>query len=154
MPAAEPTLDYDYKLTGQDLLYSLCNLFQMMNDPEVILNNGDAICYWCSRNIQPYSIKALTEYMDNCDDWLWNYQVIQTEGSFYTEEFVRECVISDKQWSITQRFEKRFTAVIRRKPVSCTMKAGCVMAIRFLNNTVISRKMRSIYRRSVMITAT
>ena len=90
MPAAEPTLDYDYKLTGQDLLYSLCNLYQMMNDPGVSMNNGDAICYWCSRNIQPYNLKSLIELMDNCDDWIWNYQMIRDEAAFYTKEFVRE----------------------------------------------------------------
>ena len=73
MPMAEPTLNYDYKLTGQDLLYSLCNLYQMMNDPEVSLNNGDAICYWCSRNIQPYNLKSLIVTMDSYDDWIWNY---------------------------------------------------------------------------------
>ena len=86
----KPKLDYDYKLTGQDLLYSLCNLYLMMNDPEVSLNNGDAICYWCKRNVQPYNLKALIEFMDNCDDWIWNYKLIQDDAAFYTKEFVRE----------------------------------------------------------------
>lgn len=89
-PFGKPTLDYDYKLTGQDLLYSICNLYRIMNNSDVSMNNGDAVCYWCNRNIQPYNIKSLTEYMDNCDDWILNYEIIQNQAAFYTDEFVRE----------------------------------------------------------------
>lgn len=90
MPSAEPTLDYDFRLTGQDLLYSLCNLYRIMNNPDVSVNNGDYICYWCRHHIQPYNLKALTEYMDSCDDWILYYKNIQSEAAFYTHEFVRE----------------------------------------------------------------
>lgn len=92
MPGIIPVEGTDYRLNGQELLYSLCNLYYDINKAtHHPLFETEYIRQWCKTNIQPYNFKALSSYFkDSEDDILMIWEIIQREASFYVDTFIKD----------------------------------------------------------------
>lgn len=62
---APPKSGTDYRLTGQDLLASICNLYVKINNPDSSVSISEAIREWCVDNIYPYDNDALCELLES-----------------------------------------------------------------------------------------
>lgn len=88
-PLSEPVEGADYSLNGQELLYSLCNLYHEMNDPHYPVPISERIRFWCQKNVQPYNLKELSESY-KVDNSFWSWDLMQKDASFYVDEFVHD----------------------------------------------------------------
>ena len=86
-----PTAGTDYKLTGQDLLASLCNLYKKINAPDSTANNAELIWSWCRNNIYPYDIDELCETIENGDfKDPYFHERLRHSASFEVQRFITD----------------------------------------------------------------
>ena len=78
------------KLTGQELLVSLCNLFHEMNDPEGNVDRYKKIVEWCVDNIHPYDIDALCITAEEMEPGTEQSTAMQMEGRFDPKDFIND----------------------------------------------------------------
>lgn len=81
----------DYRLTGQDLLASICNLYIKINNPDSSVSISEAIREWCVDNIYPYDNDALCELLEcvpNAHTELW--EIIQSNATFRVKDFITD----------------------------------------------------------------
>lgn len=88
-PVSEPIEGVDYQLNGQELLFSLCNLYHIINDPHYPVPVSERIRFWCQQNVQPYNLKGLSESY-KIDNSFLSWEMMQKDASFYVEEFVND----------------------------------------------------------------
>ncbi|MDY6212377.1 hypothetical protein [Hornefia butyriciproducens] len=80
----------DTKLTGQDLLVSLCNLFHEMNNPGNLIDRYRSIMQWCTNNVHPYDIDELSVIAEECESGTSASIQLQTEGRFEPMVFLQD----------------------------------------------------------------
>ena len=80
----------DYNLTGQELLVSLCNLFQEMNKPKNHIDTRRRIIQWCRENVHPYDIDFLYELATSLDPGTVASWQLQEEARFEPEDFIHD----------------------------------------------------------------
>lgn len=80
----------DYKLTGQDLLVNLCNLWRSLNNPDSKKNPKLAVIDWVKNNIAPYNIDELYEDAKELDPGTVASTLLQQDGSFEYEDFIHD----------------------------------------------------------------
>ena len=89
--AIPPEGGTDYALTGQDLLVSLCNLYQKINAPDSTVVIADAVRDWCKANIHPYNIDLLCEELEG-DRYahIKMMDIIRSDGTFEIDRFLND----------------------------------------------------------------
>lgn len=86
-----PKAGTDYHLTGQDLLVSLCNLYQTINAPDSTVDIPEAIREWCTDHVLPYNSEVICSMVNEGKYAVMQFnEEIQREGTFYIEAFLKD----------------------------------------------------------------
>ena len=90
-PGFPPVEGADYNMNGVEVLYSLVNLFHILNNPEIKqMKVDEMIATWCGQNVQPYAYKLLSEEIKTSDDVYLDCEFLRKDASFYVSEFVKD----------------------------------------------------------------
>ena len=86
-----PKSGTDYKMNGQDILVSLCNLYQDINAPDYTYSTTDMVWNWCRQNVHPYNIDVLCEMLkpENYKSCLLSGE-IASYGTFDVNDFIKD----------------------------------------------------------------
>lgn len=81
----------DYSLTGQELLASLCTLYQRINDPNSTESIPLAVWKWCTENVYPYNSEELYEFLESEKHAHIKYwETIQHAATFTVDRFLKD----------------------------------------------------------------
>ena len=80
----------DHRLTGQNLLTSLCNLYQELNDPKCDIEPTYLIKDWCLENIHPYNMDFIYEQYTEDLSYEVNNHIVERDGVFAVEDFLKD----------------------------------------------------------------
>lgn len=105
-----PKAGNDYSLTGQDLLVSLCNLYQQINNPGSTVVISEAIREWCTDNILPYNNDIVCEMVE-CDPaaHIKYGHIITRDATFYIDEFVKDLCSLGMTFELYHALRKAFS---------------------------------------------
>lgn len=78
----------DDKLTGQELLTSICNLYHKMNDPGEKIDRNRELIVWCRENVHPYDIDSLCALAEELEPGTDASTLIQHDAIFEPEKFI------------------------------------------------------------------
>lgn len=86
-----PEAGNDYRLTGQDLLVSLCNLYHKINTPGSTVMITEAVREWCTDNILPYNNEVVCELLESGPlAHITLGHIIKMEATFDIDQFVKD----------------------------------------------------------------
>ena len=79
-------------LTGDQLLCSLYNFYDELNQSESTASDFEKVRKWCIDNVQPYYLRELyLELTDKNYSYGWNSRSVMKAGILSVEEFLNDC---------------------------------------------------------------
>ena len=90
-PGKEPSFHVDESLTGRELLVSLCNLAQIIDNFDTTIPKEKLIVNWCLENMHPYSIDFIySELNDSFDINSIDADMVERDGIFSIDNFMKD----------------------------------------------------------------
>jgi len=86
-----PSTETDYNIKGQDILFSLTNMYHELNRGSYPNDRRQPVLDWCSKFMHPFNTVELTKLIHSSDKLTEaNFSAIRKAGSFSFEEFFSE----------------------------------------------------------------
>ena len=138
----------DYALTGQDLLVSLCNLYQKINAPDSTVVIADAVRDWCKANVHPYNIDLLCEELGG-DRYahIKMMDIIRGDVTFEVDRFVNDLCNLGTAFELSFALMPPYIKTTQGMLVPCITKAVYAMVCHFWKNIVCMKLTKTILRR-------
>ncbi len=81
----------DFYMTGQELLFRICNLYRKINDAACNASYVQLIAQWCTENTHPYQIDMIYEVLkDPAYDYDSFSPTVMRDGIFAVNDFLRD----------------------------------------------------------------